>query len=275
MKPIEYQGQRVLTTSKLAESYETDVQIITNNFNRNKDRYVEGKHFIALRGDEKQQFLCENQIDFSNKDHSTFYIWTEKGAWLHAKSLNTDKAWGAYEMLVDEYYRIKDAVSVDAPQPQTEIPENIIQVEKLLTILRENRTVIGSPLSDAFQSYIAEVLTGRPLQSASPVSYYQPPHAKVPLAIQPQDFVSQQASIYEKWYLTRDIADEAGVSTQLVAVVAKQNGLKSEQYTRVARSDPKKTSGLVQIFYNEEARSRLLSLLAGRKSRSKKRVSRK
>ena len=34
--PIEQEGQRVLLTSQLAESYETEVQIITNNFNRNK-----------------------------------------------------------------------------------------------------------------------------------------------------------------------------------------------------------------------------------------------
>ena len=31
---------------------------------------------------------------------------TEKGAWLHAKSLNTDQAWEAYESLVDDYYRL-------------------------------------------------------------------------------------------------------------------------------------------------------------------------
>jgi len=38
------------------------------------------------------------------------YLWTEKGAWLHAKSLNTDQAWDAYEALVDDYYRIKSQV---------------------------------------------------------------------------------------------------------------------------------------------------------------------
>lgn len=34
----------------------------------------------------------------------------KKGAWLHAKSLNTDKAWDAYELLVDEYYRLAEEV---------------------------------------------------------------------------------------------------------------------------------------------------------------------
>lgn len=49
----EYSDMRVLTTQQLAEAYGTDVQVITNNFNRNKDRYDEGKHFVCLTGDEK------------------------------------------------------------------------------------------------------------------------------------------------------------------------------------------------------------------------------
>jgi hypothetical protein len=32
-------------------------------------------------------------------------LWTEKGALLHAKSLNTDKAWDVYNELVDTYFR--------------------------------------------------------------------------------------------------------------------------------------------------------------------------
>lgn len=116
LTPIEQNGMRVLTTSQLAESYGADKQLIVNNFNRNKERYKAGKHFMALHGDEKKNFLCENQIDFSNKDHSILYLWTEKGAWLHAKSLNTDEAWEAYEMLVDEYYAIKEQAQLSTEQ---------------------------------------------------------------------------------------------------------------------------------------------------------------
>lgn len=103
---IEQEGQRVLTTAQLAESYGADKQQIVNNFNRNKDRYTEGKHFIALEGDDKKRFIDLNQIELGSKNAKTLYLWTEKGAWLHAKSLNTDEAWDAYEMLVDDYYRV-------------------------------------------------------------------------------------------------------------------------------------------------------------------------
>lgn len=105
--PIEHQSQMVLTTAQLAEQYDTDERRISENFNRNRDRYMEGKHFFALQGEEKRAFLNHTQIEDGSKHASVLYLWTEKGAWLHAKSLNTDRAWEAYEMLVDEYYRIK------------------------------------------------------------------------------------------------------------------------------------------------------------------------
>lgn len=108
---INHNNQRVLTTALLAESYEADKQQIINNFNRNKDRYKEGKHFYALEGSVKNQFIDLNQIELGSKNAKVLYLWTEKGAWLHAKSLNTDAAWDAYEKLVDEYYSVVKVLS--------------------------------------------------------------------------------------------------------------------------------------------------------------------
>lgn len=34
----EYKNVRVLTTQQIAEAYEADVKVISNNFNRNKER---------------------------------------------------------------------------------------------------------------------------------------------------------------------------------------------------------------------------------------------
>src|SRR5699024_4816689 len=84
--------------------------VISNNFNRNKVRYKQRKHYISLKGDEKTSFINLHQIDDGSKNAHTLYLWTEKGAWLHAKSLNTDRAWDAYEMLVDDYYRVKESI---------------------------------------------------------------------------------------------------------------------------------------------------------------------
>lgn len=123
LKVLEYRNIRVLTTQQLAEAYEADAQIITNNFNRNKERYQEGKHFIALIGEEKADFINKNQNDFSSFwKAKAIYLWTEKGAFLHAKSLNTDKAWEVYDHLVDNYFEAKK------PLTQLEILQQSVEV---------------------------------------------------------------------------------------------------------------------------------------------------
>lgn len=58
---IESQGQRVLTTAQLAESYGTDSKRIANNFGEHKDRYAEGKHYFKLEGDELRTFKSESR----------------------------------------------------------------------------------------------------------------------------------------------------------------------------------------------------------------------
>ena len=104
IKPVECRNIRVLTTQQLAEEYGVDHKIISKNFERNKDRYVEGKHFICLTGEELKEFKAERQNDDTLKFTSILYLWTKKGAFLHAKSLNTDTAWELYDKLVDSYF---------------------------------------------------------------------------------------------------------------------------------------------------------------------------
>lgn len=106
---IEYEGKRVLTTQQIAEAYRTDNKVISYNFNNNKERYKEGKHYILLTGDELRAFR-ENH-DLPN-NLNKIYLWTEKGAFLHAKSLGTDEAWEVYERLVDFYFNVRKTLSI-------------------------------------------------------------------------------------------------------------------------------------------------------------------
>ena len=105
---IEYSQQRVLTTAQVAESYKVTTDRIKDNFSENKSRYIEGKHYYFLRGEELKEFKnLVGKSDLVKKNAPSLYLWTEKGALLHAKSLNTDKAWEVYDFLVDSYFRPK------------------------------------------------------------------------------------------------------------------------------------------------------------------------
>lgn len=127
LKPIQYHGERVLTTAQLAEAYGADNKQINDNFQYNENRYTVGKHFFVLQGEELKQFKATTEISGNLKYAPVIYLWTKKGAWLHAKSLNTDEAWEAYEMLVDDYYEKIDAMNQMIQPTQMEILATITQ----------------------------------------------------------------------------------------------------------------------------------------------------
>lgn len=115
LTPIENEGKRVLTTAQIAESYETSTKTIADNFGNNRKRYIEGKHFYCLTGDELKAFKNQSEnFGVVDKRASSLYLWTEKGALLHAKSLNTDKAWEVYDLLVENYFRQRIQNNVDS-----------------------------------------------------------------------------------------------------------------------------------------------------------------
>ncbi|MFS1537644.1 MAG: ORF6N domain-containing protein [Candidatus Phlomobacter fragariae] len=90
---IEYKSQRMITNDILAQGYGTDTKIISNNFNRNKDHFVEGKHYFKIKGSELDNLRSSLRgVQVSNKARS-IYLWTERGSSRHAKILKTDKAW--------------------------------------------------------------------------------------------------------------------------------------------------------------------------------------
>ena len=105
---IYYNGQPVCTTEQLAEAYGADRMKLVKNFNNNKSRYQEGKHYVLLKDEELRHVKSNIQnLDIANNVNQ-LYLWTERGALLHAKSLNTDKAWEVYERLVDFYFNVKE-----------------------------------------------------------------------------------------------------------------------------------------------------------------------
>ena len=123
---VEVKGMKVLTTRQKAEAYGVSKDKIIYNFNYNKDRYVLGKHYIEVLGEELRRLKRTCEIQSSFKYAKTLYLWTEKGALLHAKSLNTDKAWEVYDYLVDFYFRAKE-------EPKETKPAPVVKKEKPLT----------------------------------------------------------------------------------------------------------------------------------------------
>ncbi|ELW7495004.1 ORF6N domain-containing protein [Salmonella enterica] len=125
---IEYRGQRVVTTEHLAAGYGATEQMITNNFNRNKSRFIEGKHYFKLTGGDVD--ILRNSfrgLQISRKARS-LTLWTERGAANHAKMLETDQAWNYHEDLVEFYFTQRDAIAL--PVSRKELALMVIEAEE-------------------------------------------------------------------------------------------------------------------------------------------------
>lgn len=174
----EYHGIRVLTSSQIAEMYGTDAKTISYNFSYNKKKYVEGKHYIKLEGHELRAFKASPEFPDCHKYSAHLYLWTEKGALLHAKSLNTDKAWEVYDYLVDYYFRAegqrKVPVTVDTKpksRPNTrmvvDVPENP-EILKAIQKIKDDLTCMNV-LLDNCKMYVGEDTYVERRKSASEV----------------------------------------------------------------------------------------------------------
>ncbi|EOS9451938.1 ORF6N domain-containing protein, partial [Escherichia coli] len=103
LSPITHNQIPVITTELLAQLYDTEILNIQVNFTRNKERFVEGKHFFKAVGEELKNLrltLSKSQNHISPKTRSLI-LWTERGAARHAKMLETDQAWDVFEKLED------------------------------------------------------------------------------------------------------------------------------------------------------------------------------
>jgi hypothetical protein len=103
---IEYKEVAVITTRQLADYYGTEINNVRNNFDRNQEWFVEGESYFKMEGEELKNWRKESSLRgvFSSGTGPVLYLWTEEGALLHAKMINTRPAWLIYKLLVANYF---------------------------------------------------------------------------------------------------------------------------------------------------------------------------
>lgn len=142
LEVIEREGKRVLMTAQIADAFEADTKTINRNFQRNQGRFQQGTHFFALTGEALKQFKGERQNDATLKFASNLYLWTEQGAFMLAKSLNSDKAWQAYNLLINQYFKMTKEISATTEHlalPYLE--KRLITLENRIEEMSQNMTL--------------------------------------------------------------------------------------------------------------------------------------
>lgn len=137
---IELYNQRLLTTEQLAEFYGTTVDRIKQSFNRNKDKFIEGKHFYRLEGADLKEF--KNRVSNSylvGKHANTLILYTKQGASRHSKIINTDRAWDMFDELEENYFN---------PPRQVAVPQTFAQALRLAADLEEEKLVLQQQIAE-------------------------------------------------------------------------------------------------------------------------------
>ena len=162
---LEHNSIRVMTTEQLAEAYGCAPKQIQQNFSNNRVRFIAGKHFFVLEGQDLQTFRLqvENiELQISPKTRH-LYLWTERGAARHSKMLGTERAWDVFEQLEDSYFKVaknmtpeefllysaqrmvEQAKAIKAANARIDkVDERLLEVEsKQMTIDEHHYTIIG------------------------------------------------------------------------------------------------------------------------------------
>ena len=108
---VNFKSIPVVTTAMLADFYATDINNIQQNYTRNKGRFIEGKHFFKIIGQELKEFVTDLKSVANFSKVRSLILWTERGAARHAKMLDTDQAWEVFEQLEDCYFHRQEILA--------------------------------------------------------------------------------------------------------------------------------------------------------------------
>lgn len=248
LKQVSYNDQLILTTEQIAEFYETTVDTIKVNFNNNKSKFEEGKHYYLLKGDKLKQFRLQVKnlyLQISPMTRS-LYLWTKRGASRHAKMLGTDRAWDVYDELEETYFNVRKLL---------EIKDKENRSNKRLEIMERNSATRRAQLM-----YKIAMETKNPRYKEELL--YQ---ASKEIAGD-MEFVSEDASgeYFGMFYTATQIANIAGLpnGAMIVGRIANQYHIKpfygtENKYSRIMITP----DGIQQTIYKTPGKDKILEIL--------------
>lgn len=148
---IEYNNRLVVTTEQLARFYGCEPSNIKKNYNTNTSRFIVGKHFFKLEGDElKNLRVTFSDLQISSMTRSLM-LWTKQGAARHSKMLGTDRAWDMFDLLEENYFNQKQ-------EPKSQVD---LLVESAMALQRQERELARLKLTQEEQAESLRIVNSR------------------------------------------------------------------------------------------------------------------
>ena len=126
LTPVKFDGEIVITTKLLAQVYECEEANISNNFKRNENKFIEGKHYYKLTGKELKEFkrvLVKNE-DPSMLRINCLYLWTKLGSLQHFNTLTNKKG---LSKIKDYFYIDEENILILSSRKEIEFLDQLEQ----------------------------------------------------------------------------------------------------------------------------------------------------
>lgn len=100
----EHNGERVITAWDIAEVHGREVKKINQQFERNKDKLVEGEDYFILN---REEFFESHKVTqkFIPNNVKEIPLFTESGYLMLVKTFSDDLSWAIQKQLIKSYFR--------------------------------------------------------------------------------------------------------------------------------------------------------------------------
>lgn len=148
---MNFYNQRLLTTEQLAEFYEATPKNIRDNFQNNRNKFIEGKHYFSLEGDDLKALKNDTEnIGIVGSRVNQLILYTKQGASRHSKMLGTDRAWDMFDELEENYFNPKQQIKIPTTPRELiqlalagneETNQRVDEIEERLVDIEENKLI--------------------------------------------------------------------------------------------------------------------------------------
>lgn len=243
-------NKRAMLVKDIAEIHGKDLYHMNEAINKNRKRFIDGVDIIdlAIGIDQTDTYKMLLKFGFTKQSLGSvkgrggnIYAFSERGYAKLLKILEDDTAWEMYELLVADYFQMKEAM------PPKQIESQRLRAEAMHINAKTRQAKMLNDIALNFQNRlsnesvhlliggITEIIMGKPL---------------LPMPI------------IEKTYSATEIGLEIGVTSIRIGITANENNLKTDQYgITVLDKSPHSTKQVPTFRYNERGREKLKELL--------------
>lgn len=134
----EYENQRVVTAWDIAKVHNREVREVNQQFNRNKEKLIEGEDYFSLTPIEfsKSQIVIQEFIPNSVKE---IVLFTESGYLMLVKTFTDDLSWDIQRQLVKGYFKLKEnnQKSLTLPQQLLAQAQYLVEIDNRVSVVED------------------------------------------------------------------------------------------------------------------------------------------